>query len=110
MKTLLLTVIATCLSAPSMQAGTEMVYARYGEPFEMTGFVVGQEGGNCIPPKFAYELVSTDHRNKVWLCAVDSNELALRRAMLSRGIYEVSGILRQDAERPYVEVESVRWY
>jgi hypothetical protein len=93
-----------------MLGGTKMVYATHGEPYEMTGFVVGYEGGNCIPPKFAYELQSTDHRTNVWLCAVGSNELALRRAMLSRGIYCVSGTLQQGAERPYVEVESIHWY
>ena len=87
-----------------------MVYATHAEPFEMTGFVVGYEGGNCIPPKFAYELESTDHRTNVWLCAVGSNELALRMAMLTRGIYCVTGTLQQGAERPYVEVENVRWY
>ena len=87
-----------------------MIYATHGEPFEMTGFVVGYEGGNCIPPKFTYELESTDHKTNVWLCAVGSNELALRMAMLTRGIYCVTGTLQQGAERPYVEVESVHWY
>jgi len=93
-----------------MLAGTKMIYATHGEPFEMTGFVLGYDGGDCVPPKYAYELVSTDHRANIWLCADGSNEVVLRRAMLSRGIYYVTGTLQPDAERPYVEVESVRWY
>ena len=98
------------MSIASMLGGTKMIYATHAEPFVMTGFIVGYEGGNCVPPKFAYEMISTDHRTKIWLCAVDSNEAALRTAMLDRGIYCVRGTLQQDAERPYVEVESVRWY
>ena len=87
-----------------------MVYATHGEPFEMTGFVVDLQGGTGIPPKFAYELQSTDHRHYVWLVATGSNEDALHQAMLSRGIYLVQGTLQQGAERPYLEVESVRWF
>ena len=102
--------IVAGLTVEPMLAGTETVYATRGEPFEMTGFVVGYAGGDCIPPKFAYELESTDHRTNVWLCAVGGNEVALRRAMLTRGIYYVTGTLQHGAERPYVEVESVRWY
>jgi len=93
-----------------MPAGTDTVYATRGEPFEMTGFVVGHEGGNCAPPKFAYELESTDHRTNVWLCANGSTELALRMAMLTRGIYCVTGTLQQGGDRPYVEVENIHWY
>ena len=88
---------------------TPIVYATHREPFDMTGFVLGYEGGNCVPPRFAYQLDSTDHRTKFWLCAVGSTELALREAMLSRGIYRVTGTLQRGAERPYVEVENVRW-
>ena len=87
-----------------------MVYATHAEPFEMTGFVLGDNGGTCTPGTFTYLLDSTDHRNKFWLCATGSNERALHRAMLSRGIYCVKGTLQLGAERPYVEVESVQWY
>ena len=110
MKTLLVTIIVTCFSVAPMLAGTPMVYATHGEPFEMTGFVVGDQGGDCIPPKFAYELQSTDHKTNVWLCATGANEMALHRAMLTAGIYCVKGTLQLGAERPYVEVESVHWY
>ena len=92
------------------QTETETVYATRGKPFEMTGFVLGYEGGNCSAPNFHYLLDSTDHRNKIWLCASGSNELALRQAMLSRGIYCVTGTFLETAERPYLEVETVRWY
>ena len=110
MKMLLLTIIVTCLGMAPMLAGTPVVYATHGEPFEMTGFVVGDQGGNCVPGKFTYELQSTDHRTNVWLCATGSNEVALHRAMLDRGIYCVTGTLQLGAERPYVEVENVQWY
>jgi hypothetical protein len=110
MKTLLLTTIVTCLGAVSMLAGTSTVYASHGEPFEMTGFVVGYQGGNCVPPKFAYELQSTDHRTNVWLCATGGSEVALRKAMLTGGIYCVSGTIQLGAEQPYVEVDNVHWY
>jgi|SRR4051812_30589249 hypothetical protein len=110
MKTLLLTLIATCLGVASTPAGTPTVYATHGEPFEMTGFVVGYQGGNCVPPKFAYQLQSTDHRTNFWLCATGSNEVALRRAMLDGGIYCVNGTLQLGAENPYVEVDNVHWY
>ena len=111
MKRVLLAIIVTCLSAGPMLAGTKMIYATGGgEPFATTGFVVGYEGGNCIPPKFAYELESTDHRSNVWLCAVGRNEFALRQAMISHGLYNVAGTWQEGAERPYVEVTSVRWY
>ena len=109
MKTILLTLIVTCLSATSALAGTPMVYATHRESFEATGFVLGYGEGNCNPPNFTYALDSVDHRNKVWLCASGSNEVALRRAMLDRGIYCITGTLQQGAERPYVEVESVHW-
>jgi hypothetical protein len=104
--------LVTCLSAVSLLAQTESetVYATRGEPFEMTGFVLGYQGGNCTAPNFTYLLDSTDHRNKFWLCATGANEAALHRAMLSRGIYSVTGTLQLGAERPYVEVESVQWY
>jgi hypothetical protein len=91
-------------------AGTKMVYAAHGVPFEMTGYVVGFGGGNCVPPKFAYELQSTDHRTNIWLCATGSTEAALRQAMLTRGIYCVKGTLQEGTEPRYVEVESVRWF
>src|SRR4029077_12948217 len=110
MKSLSLTLIVTCLSMVSVRAGTPMIYATHGEPFEMTGFVLGYNGGNCAPPTFTYLLDSVDHRNKVWLCATGNNEMALHRAMLDRGIYYVTGTLQQGTERPYVEVESVHWY
>jgi len=87
-----------------------MVYATHGEPFETTGFVLGDNGGNCNPPNFTYLLDATDHRNKVWLCATGYNEVALHRAMLDRGIYYVTGTLQQGGGRPYVAVESVQWY
>jgi len=110
MKRLLLPIIGACLSTASVLAGTEMVYATHGEPFEMTGFVLGYDGGNCNPPNFTYLLDSTDHRTKLWLCANGNNEVALHRAMLDRGIYYVTGTLQQGAARPYVEVQSVQWY
>ena len=102
--------MVTCAGIASVIAETEMVYAVRGEPFEMTGFVIGYGGENCTPPNFSYLLDSTDHRNKIWLCASGSTELALRRAMLSRGIYCVKGNLVDNGPHPYVEVESVRWY
>ena len=94
----------------SVLAGSKVIYATHGEPFEMTGFVLGYNGGDCAPPTFTYVLDSVDHRNKVSLCASGSTEVALRRAMLDRGIYYVTGTLQDDAERPYVQVESVQWY
>ena len=87
-----------------------MIYARQGEPFEMTGIVLGYDGGNCIPERFTYELNAVDHRNRVWLCASGENEMALHRAMLDRGFYRVTGTLLQGAGRPYVEVDNVQWY
>ena len=110
MKTLLLTLIVAGLTVSPMLAGTPVVYATHGEPFEMTGFVYGYEGGDCVPPKFAYLLDSTDHRTKLWLCATGITEVALHRAMLDRGIYYVTGTLQEGAERPYVQVESISWY
>jgi len=110
MKKLLLPLIVAGLSTASVVAGPNMVYATHGEPFEMTGFVLGYDGGNCNPPNFTYELDATDHRNKVWLCASGSNEVLLHRAMLDRGIYYVTGTLQLGAQHPYVEVESVQWY
>ena len=110
MKTLLLTLIVAGLTVSPMRAGTPVVYATHGEPFEMVGFVYGYEGGDCVPPKFAYLLDSTDHRTKLWLCGSGGMEVALHRAMLDRGIYYVTGTLQQGAERPYVQVESIQWY
>jgi len=110
MKRLLLPIIVACLSTASVLAGTETVYATHGEPFEMTGFVLGYNGGNCNPPNFTYQLDAQDHRNKVWLCATGRNEVTLHRAMLDRGIYYVTGTLQAGAEHPYVQVESVEWY
>lgn len=87
-----------------------MIYSTGGESVDVQGFVVGYDGGNCSPPNFAYKLVSPDHRTSIWLCADGSNEVALRRAMMDRGLYRVSGTLQQGEERPYVQVASVRWY
>lgn len=110
MRTLLLMVIGICLSTVSVLAGTQMIYATHGEPFEMTGTVLGYDGGNCVPEKFTYALDSVDHRNKVWLCATGRTEVALRRAMIDRGFYCIDGTLHQGADRPYVEVESVHHF
>ena len=110
MKTLSLALIGSCVTTLSALAGTKMIYATGGgESFDATGFVVGYEGGNCSPQKFAYELESTDHRTNVWLCAVGSNEAVLRRAMLTHGLYCIRGNWQQGGERPYVEVTSVHW-
>jgi len=107
MRTLFLTIIGVCFGTASVLAGSNVIYVKQGEPFEMTGIVLGYDGGNCVPEKFTYELVAVDHRNKLWLCASGSTELELRRAMLDRGFHRINGTLYEGAERPYVEVETI---
>ena len=110
MKTLSLAVIVSCVTALSALAGTKMIYSTGGgESFDLTGVIVGYEGGDCIPQKFTYEFQSVDKRTEIWLCAVGSNEAALRRAMITHGLYRITGTWQRGVERPYVEVTSVRW-
>jgi hypothetical protein len=109
-KLLLLAVIASCLSTMPALAGTQMVYSTTsGEPFETTGFVVSYEGGICRQGNINYLLESTDHRTNIWLSASGHNEFVLRHAMITHGLYCITGNWQQGADCPYVEVTNVHW-
>jgi hypothetical protein len=109
MKKLSFALMVSCLTTLSTVAGTKIIiYSTGGEPFDMNGVVVSYEGGICRQGNINYELQSWDKRTKVLLSSAGRNKFALRMAMLTHGLYSITGTWQHGVDCEYVEVASVR--